>query len=78
MTACFSLPYVHDRFVSYLYGANLEHRDFQVEHRKILEDKLLEVAVKTVGKRYYTGLELADSMSPPLSSRSQTLSKQCR
>src|SRR5689334_2447530 len=42
--ACFSVPIIHDKFVQYVYGANLSPADFVGERRKVLAEKLFEVA----------------------------------
>ena len=37
--ACFSVPIIHDRFVQYVYSANLTSADFTGERRKVLADR---------------------------------------
>ena len=75
--ACFIIPILHERFLMYLFNANLEGDDFEGEKRDVLAKNLFDVAIATVGKGYYAGLELVPDDAPPLDPKSETLSKQC-
>ena len=84
--ACFSVPIIHDRFVQYLYSANLTAADFVGERRKVLAEKFFEIATKTTAKGFFSGVELIDieprpddpKAAPPMSQKSMTLSAQCK
>jgi len=77
-SACFSVPYVHDRFLAYFYKANLTMADFVGERRQLMAKNLFQVAIDTVGKGYYSDVEVIDTDAPPLDPKSQTLSAQCK
>ncbi len=68
--ACFALPIVHDRIVSWLYKANLTAADFTGQRREVLAKNLFDVAVNTVGRGYYSGLEIVDPEKEELNPRS--------
>lgn len=84
--ACFSVPIIHDKFVQYLYGANLTAADFTGERRKVLAEKLYDIATKTTAKGFFAGVELIDieprpddpKAAPPMTQKSMTLSAQCK
>jgi hypothetical protein len=76
--ACFGVPYVHDRMLAYLYGANLTADDFVGERRDTLAKNLFDTAVGFVGKGYYTRVEIVGPESTALDCKSATLSSQCK
>lgn len=77
--ACFSIPIVHDKFVRYLYQANLTQDDFDGERRQVLQQKLFEVAVATVGRGFYTGAQILgnspEEMDPQSSAKAKSTAK---
>lgn len=77
---CFMAPIVHERFLMYLYKANLTSADFVGQRRDVLMKNLLEVAIKATTKGYYSGVEAVDDSSPPLMQDpiSLSMSKQCK
>jgi hypothetical protein len=77
-SACFSVPYVHDHMLSYLYAAHLTSDDLSGEKRDVLAKNLLQVAIDTVGAGYYTNVEIVGPDAEPLDCKSQTLSSQCK
>ena len=77
-SACFSVPYVHDRMLEYLFEANLTADDFVGERRDTLAKSLFDVAVEKVGKGYYTGVEIVGPDAEDLDCKSMTLSSQCK
>jgi len=76
--ACFVVPMLHDRMLQYLYKANLTIDDFSDERSRDLAKALFDVAIETVGKGYYTDVQIVGPDTPPLDGKSQTLSVQCR
>jgi hypothetical protein len=76
--ACFSIPIVHDRMVTWLFKANLTIDDFSGEKRDVLANNLFNVAVDTVGKGFYTKAEIVGEDAPEMDNKSQTLSAQCK
>ena len=79
--ACFSVPIVHEKMLMYLYHANLTPPDLVGARRELLAKNLYAVAVKTVGKGFYSGVEMInidDRGENPLDPKSQTLSAQCK
>ena len=77
---CFAAPMVHEQFLIYLYKANLTPEDFTGKRRDVLMKSLLDVAIKSTMKGYYSGVEAVDSNSPPLSDDpiSLSLTQQCK
>ncbi|MBX7200932.1 MAG: hypothetical protein K1X51_16290 [Rhodospirillaceae bacterium] len=76
--ACWMAPIVHEKFLMYLHDANLSEDDFVGQKRELLARALLDVAIKTTDKSYYSGVVLVDETSPPLAQKSITLSSQCK
>jgi hypothetical protein len=84
--ACFSVPILHDRMVAYLYEANLTAADFVGQRRDVLAKNLFDLAVKTVGRGFYSAVEIIDieprptgsTAPPPMDPKSMTLSAQCK
>ena len=68
--ACFAVPIVHDRIIRWLYKANLTGADFVGQRREILQKNLFDVAISTVGRGYYTGLEIVDPDKEDLNPKS--------
>jgi len=75
--ACFVLPYVHEKILMYLYTAKLAPADFSGQRRDLLAKKLLDLAIASTDRGYYTGLQIIDQDAPPLDPKSMTLSTQC-
>ncbi len=75
--ACFSVPIVHDRMIRFFYKSKLTAADFVGERRKLLEEKLFEVAVAATAKGFYSGAEILGDDPEPMEPKSQTLSTQC-
>ncbi len=77
---CFTAPMVHEKFLIYLYKANLTPEDFMGKRRDLLMKGLLEVAIKSTMKGYYSAVEAVDENSPPLSDDpiSLSLTQQCK
>jgi len=80
--ACFSVPIVHEKMLMYLYHAKLKPEDLQGQQKRdLLAKNLLNVAVKTTERGYYSGIELVNIDDPgkqALDPKSQTLSSQCK
>lgn len=87
--ACFMVPIIHEKILLYLHGARLTKADFSGQRLDVLATRLLEIAIQTTDRSYFTGVEFLDdnSMLPTpgdartatsLDPRSQTLSSQCR
>ena len=76
--ACWMVPIVHEKMLMYLHEANLSSDDFVGQKRELLAKALLDVAVKTTDKGYYSGVILVEETSPPLAQKSLTLSSQCK
>ncbi len=87
--ACFMVPIIHEKILLYLHGAKLTPADFSGQRLEVLASKLLEIAVRTTDRSYFTGVEFLDDNSMPpatgnvktassLDQRSQTLSSQCK
>ena len=64
--------------MTYLFKANLTIDDFSGERRDVLAKNLFDVVVDTVGKGFYTKVEIIDSDAPEMDNKSQTLSAQCK
>ena len=71
-----SIPIVHDRIVRYLYKAKLTPADFSGERRDVLAKNLFDVAVNTVGRGYYTALEIADPNTDDLNPKTTAKAKE--
>jgi hypothetical protein len=88
--ACFMVPIIHEKFLMYLYDAKLQAADFSGQRLEVLAQRLLDVAIATTDRSYFTAVEFLDdqTMLPnpggskasvsSLDQRSQTLSTQCR
>jgi hypothetical protein len=68
--ACFAVPLVHDRIIRWLYKANLTSADFAGQRRELLAKNLFDVAINTVGRGYYTALEIVDPEKEDLNPKS--------
>ena len=74
------LIWLLNRYVLKPLGARL------TERRKVLAEKLFEIATKTTAKGFFAGAELIDieprpddpKAAPPMSQKSMTLSAQCK
>ncbi|MHB1204822.1 MAG: hypothetical protein ACYCZX_04585 [Rhodospirillaceae bacterium] len=76
--ACWMAPIVAEKFLMYLHSAKLTPDDFQGQKRDLLVKNLLDVAIKTTDRSFYTGITLVDETTPPLEDpKSKTLSSQC-
>ncbi|MBL8645058.1 MAG: hypothetical protein JNK21_14075 [Rhodospirillaceae bacterium] len=58
--ACFSVPIVHEKLLIYFNGANLTPADFVGQRRDVLAKKLLEVALASTAKNYYSDVKIID------------------
>ena len=79
--ACFSLPYVHEKLLTYMYHANLTPADLIGKRQEVLAKNLLNVAIKATDKNYYSAIEIVDEgdqAKSQLDPKSQTLSNQCK
>jgi hypothetical protein len=76
--ACFSVPIVHDRIIRWLYRANLTGADFVGERRGVLEKNLFDVAVNTVGRGYYSALELVNPETEDLNPKTKAKTKSAK
>ena len=76
--ACFALPIVHDRLVRYLYKANLTGADFVGLRREVLQKNLFDVAIQTVGRGYYSGLEIVDPATEDMNPRTAAQAKSAK
>ena len=76
--ACFALPIVHDRLVRYLYKANLTGADFVGLRREVLQKNLFDVAIQTVGRGYYSALEIVDPATEDMNPRSTAKDKSAK
>lgn len=76
--ACFMAPIVHEKLLMYMHGAKLEAADFSGERRDVLMKNLLDVAIKTTDRSFYTAVQIINPAdAAPLDPKSQTLSSQC-
>ena len=77
--ACWMAPIVAEKFLMYLHNARLTPDDFQGQKRELLVKNLLDVAIKTTDRSFYTGVVLVDETTPALEdAKSKTLSSQCK
>jgi len=76
--ACFALPIIHEKLLTYLFSANLVADDFVGERRDVLAKNLFDVLLQDVGKGYFANLTLIGEDAPALDPKSESLSKQCR
>ena len=78
--ACFSVPIVQEKMLMYLYRAKLVPGDLIGQRREVLAKALLDVAIKSTAKGFYSGVELVEGTSQvaELDPKSQTLSNQCK
>ena len=77
--ACWMAPFVAEKLLMYLHAANLTPEDFQGQRRELLVKNLLDVAIKTTDRSFYTGVVVLDETTPALEdARSKTLSSQCK
>lgn len=91
--ACCMIPIVHEKMLLYLNAAHLQATDFVGQRKEVLENALLDVAIKATDKSLYTKVKLVDanapatapgenvivgSDDPALEPRSATLSAQCK
>ena len=78
--ACFSVPIVHEKMLMYLYRAKLVPGDLIGQHRKVLAKALLDVAIKSTAKGFYSAVELVEETSQvsELEPKSQTIINQCK
>lgn len=79
--ACFSVPIVHEKILMYLYHAKLTPDDLQGQKRELLAKNILNVAVRSTERGYYSGIEVVnidDRGTQALDPKSQTLSNQCK
>jgi hypothetical protein len=58
--ACFSAPIVHEKFLLYLHSANLTPADLVGKRKDVLAKKLLEVAIASTAKNYYSDVKIID------------------
>ena len=64
--ACFMAPVVHEKILMYLHAANLQPVDFTGQRRDVLSKNLMDVAVKTTDRSFYSAVMLVDETTPPL------------
>jgi hypothetical protein len=76
--ACFSIPYVHEAMLTYLYHANLTPADLIGQRQEVLAKNLLEVAIKTTDRGFYSAVEIVNEGTQAMDPKSQTLSNQCK
>ncbi|MCB2107584.1 MAG: hypothetical protein KDE14_07790 [Rhodobacteraceae bacterium] len=86
--ACFSIPYVHEKLLTYMYHANLTPADLIGQRQEVLAKNLLKVAIDATDKNFYSAVEIVDEgaqamkqLDPnarALDPKSQTLSNQCK
>ena len=79
--ACFMAPIVHEKILMYLNKAQLQPADLVGQRKEVFEKTLLNIATATTDRGYYSGVELVDDASKPLTeldTKSQTLSAQCK
>lgn len=80
--ACFTVPYVHEQLLFYLYTANLTAADFVGERLKLLGKKLFEVVIDATTKGLFSGVEIVTEDTPPLTQaadpKSFTMTSQCK
>jgi hypothetical protein len=58
--ACFSAPIVHEKFLMYFYNAKLTTADFIGKRKDVLEKTLLDVAINSTAKNYYSAVKIVD------------------
>ncbi|MBM3513767.1 MAG: hypothetical protein FJX59_08630 [Alphaproteobacteria bacterium] len=76
--ACFSIPIVHEKLLLYFFRAKLVPGDLIGQRREVLAKSLLDVAIKSTQKGYYSAVELVqadDKLTDPVS---LTLTSQCK
>jgi hypothetical protein len=77
--ACWMAPIVAEKLLMYLHAAKLTPEDFVGQRRELLVKNLLDVAIKTTDRSFYTGVVLVDETTPALEdAKSKTLSSQCK
>jgi len=57
---CFSVPLVHERILMYLNTAGLTAADLAGKRLELLSKKLLEIAIATTAKGYYSEVQIVD------------------
>lgn len=58
--ACFSAPIVHEKILMYLYGAKVSPADLVGKRKEVLEKALLDVAIASTAKNYYSAVKIVD------------------
>lgn len=76
--ACFSIPYVHEAMLLYLYHANLTPADLIGQRQEVLAKSLLDVAIKATDRGFYSAVEIVNEGTQAMDPKSQTLSNQCK
>ncbi len=61
--ACFMAPIIHEKFWMYLNSALLQPADLVGQRKEVLEKKLLDIAVATTDRGYYSGVQIVDESS---------------
>lgn len=59
--ACFSAPIVHEKLLVYLSNAKLTSADMIGQRKDVLAKKLLEVAIASTDKGFYSAVEIVDA-----------------
>ncbi len=58
--ACFSAPIVHEKMLMYFYNAKLSAADFVGKRKDVLEKTLLDLAISSTAKNYYSAVKIVD------------------